>query len=177
MTRKIRFVSLIAFASLVLSSFVTPASALRGVAPDFHVLDLAGREIWLSKLKGCGVVLQFTASWCPYCNDQAPALVKAHQEMRSKGVLFMAIDIYDDSDDDARAYANQHGITFPVIRNHSDAIAQAYRISGVPQVVLVAPNGTVRKVLRGYSPGHDFVREANAIAGGNRCKVTTEQIP
>ena len=62
--KKIRFVSLIACVSVVLSLSVAPASAVRGTAPDFHVLDLAGREIWLSKLKGCGVVLQFAASWC-----------------------------------------------------------------------------------------------------------------
>ena len=174
---KIRFVSLIACVSVVLSLSVAPASAVRGTAPDFHVLDLAGREIWLSKLKGCGVVLQFAASWCGYCNEQAPALVKAHQEVRNKGVLFMVVNIYDDSDSDALSYASRHGITFPVIRNHSDAIARAYRVSGVPHVVLIAPNGTVRKVLRGYSSGDNFMREANAIAGGKQCKVTTEQIP
>ncbi len=175
--KKIRFVSLIACVSVVLSLSVAPASAVRGTAPDFHVLDLAGREIWLSKLKGCGVVLQFAASWCGPCKQQAPRLVEAHQQTRSAGVLFMVVNIYDDSDDDARRYASQHGITFPVIRNHSDAIARAYRVNGVPHVVLIAPNGTVRKVLRGYSSGQDFVREANAIAGGKQCKVTTEQIP
>jgi peroxiredoxin len=175
--KKIRLISLTIFASLVLGSFVTPASALRGVAPDFQALDLAGREIQLSKLRGCGVVIQFAASWCGFCIQQAPRLVEAHRQTRSKGVLFMVVNIYDDSDDDARSYASQHGITFPVIRNHGDAIAKAYRVSGVPHVVLIAPNGTVRKVLRGHSPAYNFVREANAIAGGKQCNVTTEQIP
>jgi len=175
--RKVQLVSLIVLASLLLGLFVTPANATRGVAPDFQTLDLNGREVWLSKLRGCGVVLQFFASWCPYCHEQAPALVKAHQETRDKGVLFMMVNIYDNSDDDARGYANQHGVTFPVIRNHSEAIANAYRVRGVPQVVLIAPSGAVRRVIGGYSPQHDFVREANAIAGGKRCKVAREQIP
>lgn len=175
--KKSRFVSLVACAGLFFSVFVTPASANRGIAPDFQVVDLHGREIQLSKLRGCGVVLQFSASWCAYCNKQAQALVEAHRQTRSKGVLFMVINVKDDSDDDARAYAQEHGIIFPVIRNHSEAIADAYRVQGLPQVAMIAPNGTLRKVLLGYSSVDNFVREAGAIAGGRRCKVTTEQIP
>ncbi|MCX7938193.1 MAG: TlpA family protein disulfide reductase [Thermoflexales bacterium] len=115
------------------SSLAAPASAQRGRrAPDFHVLDINGREIWLSKqLRGCGVVLYFFHSRCETCARLLPKLVEAHREFRDKGVVFIGIASFDDG---VREFVARHGVPFSVVTEHAHAIEEAYKVTvEVPQ--------------------------------------------
>lgn len=175
-TTKTRSLLAALFVSASLAVAAQPAEAQRP-APDFQAVDLEGRPIQLSSLKGCGVVLYFFASWCPYCERQTPAIVEAHKQLRKQGVVFVGVNLYDDAEEDVRAFMAQHGITFPTVVDREEAIADLYRIQGVPQTVLISPRGTVARHIGGYSPSTNFVRLGRSIAGGKNCKVTAEQLP
>lgn len=171
-----RFFVFALFTGITLAVAAQPIEAQRP-APDFQAVDLEQRPVQLSSLKGCGVVLYFFASWCPYCERQTPAIVAAHKQLRRQGVVFLGINIYDASEENVRAFMAQHGITFPTVMDHEGAIAALYRNDGVPQTVLISPRGTVSREVHGWSPQTNFTRLARSIAGGKNCKVTVEQLP
>ena len=72
-----------------------------GVAPDFTLTTFDGQTYKLSELKGKPVVLNFWASWCIPCRDEAPALQRAWETYKDRGVLVLGVD-YVDTDTDAR---------------------------------------------------------------------------
>lgn len=168
----------LALSALLVLGVSAPADAQRAgrTAPDFQAMDMASREVWLSKLKGCGAVVFFFASWCGPCRQMTPKIVEAHNAMRDKGVVFIGINL-DDDEGAARSYIAESGIPFSVIREHKDAIARAYRVRGIPHTVVVSPQGTVHQDLLGWSQSYDVTRAARAVAGGKNCKVSKAVLP
>ncbi|MCS7055128.1 MAG: TlpA family protein disulfide reductase [Thermoflexales bacterium] len=170
--------------SLVLSlltiisiAFAARPGEAQSPAADFQSVDLQGRAVQLSNLKGCGVVLYFFASWCPYCERQTPAIVSAHKQLRKRGVVFIGVNLYDDSEEAVREFMARHGISFSTIMDREAAIANLYRVEGVPQTVLISPQGTVSREIYGWSPQTNLARLGRSIAGGRNCKVSLEQLP
>ncbi|MDW8395880.1 MAG: TlpA disulfide reductase family protein [Anaerolineae bacterium] len=168
----------LALSALLVVTMGTPANAQRvgKTAPDFHAVDMDSREVWLSKLKGCGAVVYFFASWCGPCRNMTPQLIEAHRALRDKGVIFIGINL-DHDEGAARSYIAQSGIPFSVIREHKDAIADAYQVRGIPQTFIISPKGEVRQHLFGWSASYDLTSAARAVAGGKNCKVSTAVLP
>jgi cytochrome c biogenesis protein CcmG/thiol:disulfide interchange protein DsbE len=120
----------------------------QGVAPDFTLHTFDGQVITLSELRGQVVVINFWASWCPPCRDEAPYLEATWQAYRDQGVMFLGVD-YVDTEVEALAYIDEFGITYPNGPDLGTRISQAYRIKGVPETFFVAKDGTLRGVKIG----------------------------
>jgi cytochrome c biogenesis protein CcmG, thiol:disulfide interchange protein DsbE len=123
------------------------ASPLAGHrAPDFTLTvynGAPGQTIHLADLRGKPVVINFWASWCVPCSEEAPILEAAWQKHRNDGVVFIGVD-YDDKADPARAFLQQHGITYATGPDDANgAIAIAYGVSGTPETAFVDRNGIV----------------------------------
>lgn len=168
----------LALSALLAVATVTPADAQRTgrPAPDFHAMDMNSREVWLSKLKGCGAVIFFFASWCGPCRQMTPKLIEAHRALRDRGVIFIGVNL-DRDEGAARSYIAESGIPFSVLREHSSAIADAYRVTGIPQTYIVSPQGNVQQQLPGWSESYNVTSAARAVAGGKNCKVSTAALP
>src|SRR5437879_6980948 len=83
------------------------AAGKQPVAPDFDLQRVDhGGTLKLSSLRGRVVVLNFWASWCRPCKDEAPTLEAAAERWRHRGVVFVGIDTQDFSSD-ARAFARR----------------------------------------------------------------------
>ena len=81
--------------------------ALRGQTIDGRTLDLASQ-------KGHAVVLNVWGSWCAPCQKEAPALEKASQELKPKGVSFIGINTRENGNKEAAAaFQRAYGITYP----------------------------------------------------------------
>jgi cytochrome c biogenesis protein CcmG/thiol:disulfide interchange protein DsbE len=119
-----------------------------GLAPDFTLTTFDGQEITLSKLRGQVVVINFWASWCPPCRDEAPYLEATWRAYRERGVVFIGVD-YVDTEAEALAYMAEFDITYPNGPDVGTRISQAYRIQGVPETFFVARDGTLRGVKIG----------------------------
>jgi cytochrome c biogenesis protein CcmG/thiol:disulfide interchange protein DsbE len=120
----------------------------QGQAPEFTLSTFHGEEISLSELRGQVVVINFWASWCPPCRDEAPYLETTWQKYRDQGVVLLGVD-YVDTEDEALAYIEEFGITYPNGPDVGTRISQAYRIQGVPETFFVATDGTLRGVKVG----------------------------
>ena len=115
-------------------------SAVGNRVPDLTIRSLDGNEISLRTWVGKPMVVNFWASWCVLCRQEAPVLAAAARQTAGH-VLFIGIDIQD-TDAGARAYEAELQSPYPV----GPAIHGSYRDFGVtapPETFFVDRTGTV----------------------------------
>ncbi len=104
-----------------------------------------GETFALSDLRGQVVIINFWASWCPPCRDEASYLEATWRKYRDQGVVFIGVD-YVDTEPNALAYIEEFDITYPNGPDIGQKIAGAYRIKGVPETFYVDKTGQLRGV-------------------------------
>lgn len=117
----------------------------RGTAPEITLKGYDGREFKLSELKGQVVIVNFWASWCPPCREEAAYLEQTWRKYEGKGVVFVGVD-WVDTEKEALAYIEEFDITYINGPDVGTRAAQAYNIQGVPETFYVAKNGELRGV-------------------------------
>lgn len=108
--------------------------------PDFVLTTFDGQDIALGDLSGQVVVINFWASWCSTCDEEAAELEQAYQVYKDRGVVFLGVD-YSDTDRAALAYLEQYGVTYPNGPDLGTRISQAFRIRAVPETYIVGADG------------------------------------
>lgn len=134
----------------------------QGSAPDFSITSFDGETLTLSELRGQVVVINFWASWCPPCREEAPYLEQTWSKYQDKGVVFIGVD-YVDTEPEALAYIEEFNITYfngPDLRT---IISQAYNIQGVPETFFIAKNGEIRHVHVGPLIPPDLEQQLEAM--------------
>lgn len=116
-----------------------------GMSPDFSLTGFDGREVTLSELRGQVVVINFWASWCQPCRQEAAYLENTWRKYKDQGVVFIGVD-YVDTENEALAYIQEFDITYINGPDLQTRISQAYNIQGVPETFFVAKNGELRGV-------------------------------
>lgn len=117
-----------------------------GKAPDFTMTTYDGTEIRLSDLQGQIVFVNFWASWCIPCHEEAQDLQRVYERYHDRGVEFIGI-AYTDTDTEALAYLNQYGITYPNAPDRGNTISDHYFIQGVPESFLINRDGNIVKTI------------------------------
>lgn len=135
----------------------------RGGAPEapafaLERLDGAG-ELSLASLRGKTVVLNFWASWCNPCKDEAPLLQDASERWQGKDVVFVGIDVKDFRGD-ARAFVERYGITYPNVYDGKGSTIGRYGVTGYPETYVVDAEGKVRHRIAGPVESAEEVDEA-----------------
>jgi cytochrome c biogenesis protein CcmG/thiol:disulfide interchange protein DsbE len=114
-----------------------------GPAPDFTITTYTtDEEIHLADLRGQVVVVNFWASWCVPCIDEAPDLEATWQAYKNQGVMFVGID-YLDSERKGLEFLAEHGITYANGPDLQQKISDDYRITGVPETFVINPEGDI----------------------------------
>ncbi len=111
-------------------------------APSFTLPLFGGGTIRLEDLRGKVVFLNFWASWCPPCRAEAKTLEAAWQQYKDQEVVFLGIDIQD-TDQDARAFLKEFGITYLNARDASGKVAIEYGVWGIPETFFIDPQGRI----------------------------------
>lgn len=116
-----------------------------GMAPDFTLASFDGETLTLSELRGQVVIINFWASWCPPCREEAAYLEATWRKYQDQGVFFIGVD-YADTESQALAYIDEFDITYFNGPDIGTRISQDYRMDGVPETYFVAKNGELRGV-------------------------------
>ena len=117
-------------------------------APSFTLNTFDGEQINTADLTGKVVLVNFWASWCKPCEEEAADLEAAWKLYQPRGdVVFLGVD-YVDTEPEARDYLEKFSITYPNGPDLRTSISQAYRIRGVPETYIIGPDGilTDRKI-------------------------------
>ncbi|MDQ3987199.1 MAG: TlpA family protein disulfide reductase [Actinomycetota bacterium] len=122
-------------------------------APDFELPLLVGGDTLSSRtLRGSPVVLNFFASWCLPCREEAPLLQRTYERYRNRGVKFVGVNIQD-TEEDAKRFVKEFGITFPVIKDYDQELFRELRLLGLPQTVFITKDWTLSSVKTGDQLG------------------------
>ena len=116
-------------------------------AKDFSFV-LNGKPTHLSDLRGHVVVLNFWATWCPPCVDEAPVLNDLQQHLERFGGMVLGISV----DDDKAAYdqfLKDHDIIFPTYRDATKKIPLSYGTSMYPETYIIDANGKLQRKIIG----------------------------
>ena len=121
--------------------------------PSFQLTAFGGTAMALNGQPGQVVVVNFFASWCNPCREEAGDLEAIWQDYRERDVQFYAI-AYKDATSKARAFVDEFGITFPSSADTGNRIARAYGVTGVPETFVIDRQGLlVRHFLGSVSSG------------------------
>jgi cytochrome c biogenesis protein CcmG/thiol:disulfide interchange protein DsbE len=116
--------------------------------PDFILTTFDDVQIDTEELRGKVIVINFWASWCKPCEQEALELEQASQSFRDEGVVFLGVD-YVDTEPEALAYLSKFNITYPNGPDLRTRISQAFRIRGVPETYIVSKDGILVDVKIG----------------------------
>jgi len=119
-----------------------------GHAPDFSLTGYDGRKVTLSELHGKVVVINFWASWCIPCREEAAYLERTWRKYRDQDVVFIGVD-YVDTEPKARAYIQEFDITYINGPDLGTTISTAYNMKGVPETYFVDRDGILHGVYIG----------------------------
>lgn len=137
------------------------------VAPAFTLsrLDAADGKLSLEDLKGKPVVVNFWASWCVPCKEEAPELQATYEEYRSQGLVVLGVDAQDFRQD-ARRFVKRFGLTYPVVYDGSGSTLGKWGVAGFPETFFVDRTG--RLVGERIQGGVDKEANREAYAEGVR---------
>lgn len=110
-------------------------------APEFALDLFGGGVLRLRDLRGKPVAVNFWASWCPPCRDEAPELEAAWKAVRGRAVL-VGVNVWD-ADETAREFLQTFGVSYPNGPDPRGRILIEFGVTGIPETFFVDPTGTV----------------------------------
>jgi len=121
-------------------------------APDFLLRTISeaglGETQRLSDIQGKTVVLDFFASWCGPCRQQAPIIDRLARRLSGPKLAVLGVNTSDEFGD-ARRYLDAHRPSYPVLFDGDAEAANAFGVSGLPTLLVIDKQGIVRAVEMG----------------------------
>lgn len=126
-------------------AFAGSRPAANETAPNFSLIDLHGKKISLSDLRGKVVLVNFWASWCPPCKMEIPGFQRIYEAYKDRGFMVIGISV-----DDARpASIKDMGMTYPVVMADDKVVKDYGNVSGIPVSFLIGKDGRIIKKIMG----------------------------
>ena len=144
------------FIAALIAVFVSPAyregePSIAGQTPRDFAFTLNGKAMHLSDLRGHVVVLNFWASWCPPCVDEAASLNQLQQRISAYGGTVLGIDpdVNGETQEAYEKFLKDNSIVFPTYLDTSQQIAASYGTSMYPETYIIGPDGKFERKIIG----------------------------
>jgi peroxiredoxin len=117
------------FISAVIASMAGRAQEVQPMlgqtAPTFTLMALNGNTYSLEQLKGKYIVIHFAATWCPFCNAEAPNLEQLSKDYSDRGVQVFIVDVKEDKELVEKSFS-RFNFTFPVLLDPDGKVSASY---------------------------------------------------
>lgn len=110
-------------------------------------LDGGGEES-LADYRGRWVMVNFWASWCVPCREEAEALNQLQEERGGPRFTVLGVDT-EDLSSDAKAFVERYGVRYPQLRDGQGELADEFGTTGVPESYLFDPQGRLQEARPG----------------------------
>jgi cytochrome c biogenesis protein CcmG/thiol:disulfide interchange protein DsbE len=135
-------------AGLVIAELATSgAGDGEKTAPELPTQVLTGPRVDVGSLRGKPAVINFWASWCTPCKQEAPELERLADTLGGRARV-IGVD-WNDTTRNATAFIREHGLTYPNLRDGSSEVGSRYGINGLPTTFVLDAEGTIVRTLRG----------------------------
>lgn len=135
-------------------------------APDFTLVNVAGKNVSLSDYKGKVVILDFWATWCAPCRKGIPDLISLQKEYKDKVAV---IGISLDRENTIAAvpdFVNKMGINYPVVYFNDQVINDFGGVSAIPTTFIIDQHGNIVKKIVGLYPKSEYENRVKELIKG-----------
>ena len=139
------------------------ASVSCDFVPSYRGRTLAGEEFTSDSLKGRVVLVEFWATWCPYCRAEEPVVDQLESDYRGAGLMVLAVNV-GESKEKVMQYLRQSRRHVRVVASEDTNLAEALGTSGYPTYVVIGRDGRVAGRQSGAG-GAESLHELLAKAG------------
>ena len=146
-------------------------------APGFQVADLAGDPVSFDDYRGKVVLVNIWATNCPPCRQEMPSMQRLYQSVQSDDFEILAISVDGEMGQsgpggflggDVQAFAEELGLTFPILRDPTGEIQRTYQTTGLPESFLVGRDGIIYKKVTGATEwdAEEHQEQIHRLLGG-----------
>lgn len=116
-------------------------------APPWSEPAVPSGTLTLASLHGKAIYLNFFASWCPPCNEEAPTLSALQKQYGSRGLQVVGVDVLENAKK-AEQFRSDHNLAYPAVVDDG-TLRNQYNVNGLPVHVFIDRSGVVRDVVVG----------------------------
>ncbi len=102
----------------------------------------AHARIDLAELRGHPVVLDFWATWCPPCREQAPVLARLHEKLGDRGLVIIGVDV-DDAPEVAARFAEKERLGYAIVVDESGEAERSFKVDRLPTLIVADKTGKI----------------------------------
>jgi peroxiredoxin len=113
------------------------------LAPDFSLVDLEGRAVRLSALRGKVVLVNVWTTWCPPCREEMPSMDRLYRALESEGFALLAVSQDDQGRAVVDAFVREVPVSFPVLLDPERQVGSAYGVWGYPETFVIDREGLI----------------------------------
>jgi peroxiredoxin len=145
------------------SGGIAPVSE-RKVMPALVLAQLDGGTWRMVDHRGEVVLVNYWATWCEPCWEEAPGLVRLSQELGPKGLAVLGVSVDDGGRGKVQQFVDEFHLPYPVALQ--EPMSQMSRgMAGVPTTILVDRQGRVAKTYVGQVEERDFRKDVQVLLG------------
>ena len=111
-------------------------------APNFTLKDLNGNKVELSDFKGKFVMINFWTTWCPPCKKEMLDIETFSKEKQNDWVV-LAVNVDGGNEAGVRQFVQERKLTFPVLMDKKDMVANQYHILSIPTTYFLNREGDI----------------------------------
>lgn len=115
-------------------------------APPLPTAVLQPPPASLANLRGEPALINFWASWCEPCRQEAPELERFQRSLH--GARLVGVD-YTDREGSGRDFVRKYGWSFPILDDPDGVYGARYHLPGLPTTVVLDADGRIVETLRG----------------------------
>lgn len=138
---------LAAIGGVVAAEIATSGGQATRQAPALPTEVLSGHRVDLESLRGKPALINFWASWCAPCKQEAPELRRFAEQIGHRATL-VGVD-WNDRPENARAFIAESDWRYSVLRDSSGEVGNAYGLNGLPTTFVLDPSGHIVQKLQG----------------------------
>lgn len=123
------------------------SAAVGRLAPSWSEPTSSGAKISMDSLRGKPVYLNFFATWCPPCNEEAPDINALQKKYAKQGLQVVGVDELENAKK-AESFVRKYALVYPAVVDDG-TVGDPYAVNGLPVHVFITRSGVIKKIFTG----------------------------